>query len=117
MSPGTWARRGWQPQNGCVSGSSSSQKVTDWPMLEESFQAQSISSIIPTHSPVEIRAKDALKRVPTWPLRFCWKRLKGWLRPKASPQILNSRRRPPSSDQVAFRHSTSPLSLNDDLRS
>ena len=46
-------------------------------MLEESFQAQSISSIIPTHSPVEIRAKDALNRVPTWPLRFCWKRLKG----------------------------------------
>src|SRR5437588_45393 len=67
--------------------------------------------------PVEIRAKDALNRVPTWPLRFCWKRLKGWLRPKASPQILNSRRRPPSSDQVAFRHSTSPLKAMSGLSS
>lgn len=54
-------------------------------MLEESFHDISISSIIPTHSPVEMRANDALNREPTWPLRFCWKRLNGWLRPKASP--------------------------------
>lgn len=72
MSPGVPFLRRSQPAKGCMSGSSSIQKTTLCPLVEPSFQEASIKSKVFRCSPEVMRAKAAVKRVPTRPPRRCW---------------------------------------------
>lgn len=80
MSPTWLPLRRVQPAKGWMCGSLSSQKVTDWLFMLESFQLMSITSIVGQACPVRWEAKTAANRVPTRPLRRCWYFLKGWMR-------------------------------------